>query len=148
MIAMIKNQLHFLCINYLYTNHQYRYLTLIYLKILILFSREPRLYKRVCPSVLLLSWRADTSRRTTYFVYTNLLHVSHKKYVPCPFPGRILRTYSILHQMRRMSCLIQWGAKLQGAHADALWFAPFPMRSMWSGLSAEGEPNHPQEVAY
>ena len=48
------------------------------------FSRELRLYKRVCPSVgpsvgplvspsvTLLSRRAETSRRTTYFMYTNL----------------------------------------------------------------------------
>merc|ERR1711911_165222 len=54
---------------------------------LLLFSREPRLYKRVCPSVRpsvgpsvrpsvrnLFFWRAETSRRTTYFVYTNLFY--------------------------------------------------------------------------
>ena len=47
-----------------------------------LFSREPRLYTRVCPSagpsvrpsVMLLSRRAETSQRTTYFVSTNLFN--------------------------------------------------------------------------
>ena len=45
-----------------------------------LFSREPHLYKRVCPSVRPSVRRSVTSffggqkrrRRTTYFVYTNL----------------------------------------------------------------------------
>ena len=57
------------------------------------FSCEPRLYKRVCPSIRRLArWsvqnafflRAETSLQTTYFIYTNLFVIlavgdNHKK---------------------------------------------------------------------
>ena len=44
-----------------------------------LFSREPRLYKRMCPSVgpsvgNAFARRAEANRRTTYFVHTNLFN--------------------------------------------------------------------------
>ena len=60
------------------------YLFIIFTYVPWIFSREPRLYKRVCPSIgLLVCWsicrlvtilsrRVETSWQTTYFVYTNL----------------------------------------------------------------------------